>query len=279
MTERPKPNVPKKETTPSLEQLHDTAAAINLQQLGNPEFTRNRRERERTLDVLFRAVARGELSPDDAAFIGGTLHAATDMETEFDRRTGLYTEKALNRRLEEELRRAAREGKSVAVAFIDLDDFGRVNKDLSQAHGDAVLEKVGEFLNRHTRKHDTKARKGGEELVMVMPDANEEDMKRRLSPLFDFMPSYINEALHDSGFSIGRQITASVGVAQVRFNHNNPSDEAIHGAAVALISVANRRMNVAKEDGKNRIYGSAEEKAFVVDVYERGREVKARSLL
>lgn len=62
-----------------------------------------------------------------------------------------------------------------AVAFIDVDHFGKYNKRYSDAAGDDTLRAVAAAIRAATREHDLVFRKGGEEFVVVLPDVAAND--------------------------------------------------------------------------------------------------------
>jgi diguanylate cyclase (GGDEF)-like protein len=62
-----------------------------------------------------------------------------------------------------------------AVAFIDVDHFGKYNKRYSDAAGDDALRAVAAAIRAATREHDLVFRKGGEEFVVVLPDLAAKD--------------------------------------------------------------------------------------------------------
>ena len=62
-----------------------------------------------------------------------------------------------------------------AVAFIDIDHFGKYNKRYSDASGDEALRAVSAAIRSATREHDLVFRKGGEEFVVILPDVAVKD--------------------------------------------------------------------------------------------------------
>ena len=94
----------------------------------------------------------------------GTLleHQATH-----DPLTGLANRALFYRRLEEAIQHAGEEDFSLAVMYIDLDDFKQVNDVHGHAAGDALLLAVGRRLQQVVRKSDTTARLGGDEFALL----------------------------------------------------------------------------------------------------------------
>ncbi len=72
-------------------------------------------------------------------------------------------------RLERAILAAKREGHLVAVLFVDLDRFKRINDSLGHAIGDLLLQAVAQRLSQCVRKADTVSRLGGDEFALVLP--------------------------------------------------------------------------------------------------------------
>ncbi len=121
--------------------------------------------------------------PDDAAevlrrFAGlvalaVTSHSARAQLREqatTDALTGLANHRAFQEALGREMERAARHGRPVALALIDLDHFKRVNDEHGHQAGDDVLTEAAARLRAGIRDGDTIARVGGEEFAWLMPE-------------------------------------------------------------------------------------------------------------
>lgn len=85
-----------------------------------------------------------------------------------DQLTGLPNRRALVEKLADSLTRASRTRTPVALLFIDLDGFKRVNDDFGHAEGDAVLCEVAARLREAVRDTDVVARMGGDEFVVLL---------------------------------------------------------------------------------------------------------------
>ena len=115
------------------------------------------------------------------AFVGTSCIARdvterTEMEeiikhqAQHDSLTDLPNRKLFMDFLDRELALARRNKKSLAVMFLDLDHFKRINDTLGHATGDLLLQAVAQRLRRSVRESDTVARIGGDEFNVLMPD-------------------------------------------------------------------------------------------------------------
>jgi len=86
--------------------------------------------------------------------------------------TGAMNRRAMHRRLEEEIGRAGRTGGPLSCLLVDLDDFKRVNDVHGHPAGDALLRSVVQALIGEFRSFDRVARYGGDEFVVILPNAD-----------------------------------------------------------------------------------------------------------
>jgi diguanylate cyclase (GGDEF)-like protein len=86
-----------------------------------------------------------------------------------DQLTGLPNRRAWEERFEHELRAAARSGRTLSVAAIDIDGLKLVNDTFGHAYGDRVIERCAHAWARALRETDFIARIGGDEFLAVLP--------------------------------------------------------------------------------------------------------------
>jgi diguanylate cyclase (GGDEF)-like protein/PAS domain S-box-containing protein len=125
-----------------------------------------------------------------------------------DSLTGLPNRALLMDRLDHALARASRDGSTLAVLFMDLDNFKVVNDSLGHDAGDRLLVKVARRLRGCLRPEDTAARLGGDEFAVLLEGVTDEGEAVRVA-------DRIGEALR-TPFSLGAheaRADASIGVA------------------------------------------------------------------
>jgi diguanylate cyclase (GGDEF)-like protein len=86
--------------------------------------------------------------------------------------TNVYNRRYMAEFLDQEIARAARENYPVSIAIMDMDNFKQFNDTYGHKCGDVVLQAFADFLVGHTRRSDVVCRYGGEEFVILMPNAS-----------------------------------------------------------------------------------------------------------
>jgi two-component system cell cycle response regulator len=91
-----------------------------------------------------------------------------------DSLTGLYNQRHFYARLKQEVTRADRQKRQLALILIDLDDFKAYNDTFGHLAGDNILQKVGSIINIKIRQGvDSGYRYGGDEFAVILIDASE----------------------------------------------------------------------------------------------------------
>jgi diguanylate cyclase (GGDEF)-like protein len=98
------------------------------------------------------------------------VHAELRHRALHDSLTGLANRELVLDRLDQALARSRRDGRAVAVLFLDVDHFKLVNDSLGHAIGDELLVGLSALLTHHLREMDTAGRLGGDEFVLVLEE-------------------------------------------------------------------------------------------------------------
>ncbi|MBU1364839.1 MAG: diguanylate cyclase [Gammaproteobacteria bacterium] len=154
-----------------------------------------------------------------------------------DSLTGLYNSRYLRERLPGELERAARYGRPLALLVLDCDNFKSINDCHGHLEGDKVLQNLATVIRQCLRRSDSAFRYGGEEFVVLLPEADAvaaQAFAERLRSMFAEQ-----ETLSPAGERIC--CTVSIGVAR-----HLPSD-----TESSLIRRADDACYAAKQQGKN----------------------------
>jgi diguanylate cyclase (GGDEF)-like protein len=106
------------------------------------------------------------------AIINARLHQAVSQQARSDMLTGLPNRRALDERLDDEIKRSNRSKRNFCVIMMDLDDFKQVNDNYGHEVGDDVLKQVARSLQENLRASDFIARYGGDELTLVLSETD-----------------------------------------------------------------------------------------------------------
>ena len=162
---------------------------------------------------------------------------------DFDPLTGLPNRRLLSDRFNQLLASAEREGSEIALIFLDLDHFKRVNDSLGHSVGDELLRAVAHRLSSVVRKVDTLARLGGDEFIIALPGIRAGAAAEVASRLLEVCATPFSVGGHDL------IITPSLGIS---LYPDDGRDFEI------LLRNADAAMYKAKEAGRNafRFYSS-----------------------
>jgi diguanylate cyclase (GGDEF)-like protein len=93
-----------------------------------------------------------------------------------DQLTGVYNRRGFEERMVREMKLARRRNQTLAVLFVDIDDFKAINDDHGHVAGDRALREVADLLLASFRESDIVARMGGDEFVVVALDTSLRDV-------------------------------------------------------------------------------------------------------
>lgn len=153
--------------------------------------------------------------------------------------TGVYNHRYFKKRLAEELQRASRYGRSLALLILDVDDLKTINDNFGHPAGDVLLKSLATILSDSVRSIDLISRYGGDEFCLIMSETSRN--RARLS--MDRIRSKIaSNPLIIEGVTDNRQFTVSIGGAVY------PVDAE---SVESLIKAADTALLQAKAEGRN----------------------------
>ena len=157
-----------------------------------------------------------------------------------DSLTGLLNHTTSKQRVDAAVTTAKAEQTPLCVAMIDIDHFKKVNDTYGHPMGDQVIRSMAWLLKQRLRKTDAVGRYGGEEFLVILPQADAERAHQLLDRIrIDF--SEFRHPVNRTSFAC----TFSCGIAQLRFGLN----------AQSLVKQADEALYQAKHQGRNQIVG------------------------
>ncbi len=152
-----------------------------------------------------------------------------------DRLTGAMNRLRFEDVLEQEMERARRYRRTLSLIMFDVDEFKQVNDRFGHDAGDAVLERLAAVVGDNLRASDQMARWGGEEFMVLSPEA---DLEAACE-----IAEKLRAELERADFPGVGRVTASFGVSEMR-----PED-----TPKRLLKRADNALYEAKESGRNRV--------------------------
>jgi diguanylate cyclase (GGDEF)-like protein/PAS domain S-box-containing protein len=167
-------------------------------------------------------------------------HAREDLLVQATRDvlTGAFNRRHVENVLSQEVERAERHARPLAVAILDADNFKRINDTHGHQTGDEVLRAITERCRNTVRSNDVFGRYGGEEFVIVFPETNLDEAR--------IVAERLRAAVADEPFTVGEDtlgVTVSIGLAAYAPGHD--TDKLLQRADAALYN--------AKQDGRNLV--------------------------
>ncbi len=171
--------------------------------------------------------------------IEGAYHEEIYRLKTVDALTGANNKRSFLEELNREVHRFLRYGRPLSIVMIDIDHFKPVNDDYGHLAGDHVLSRIGELLAERTYAEEVLCRYGGEEFVLLLPETDLADARRRAET--------IRCDIEQERFvfdDVEIPITISAGVAQAWDGLQEPDD---------FVEAADIRLYEAKRKGRNRV--------------------------
>lgn len=159
-----------------------------------------------------------------------------------DELTGLHNYRYFYKRLQEEMLRAQRFDRHLALVIFDVDGFKVFNDTYGHLSGDYLLEQLGKLLTKSVRSIDIVSRYGGEEFCIIMPESDAADCMNFMERLRVII---LSEEFKDKYSSECHRITVSLGGA-IYPNDAQRIDRLVYCADMALLQ--------AKSTGKNKSF-------------------------
>jgi diguanylate cyclase (GGDEF)-like protein len=176
-----------------------------------------------------------------------------------DELTGLPNRSLIRDRLEQAVLTAQRNGKHLALAFVDLDGFKLVNDGLGHNAGDELLKVVGQRMGACLRRNDTLGRLGGDEFVILLPDVADDPLA--ITPVLEKIRQAVTEPVLIGDQAV--QVSCSMGVVMYPRDGADPK---------TLMMNADAAMYRAKDLGSNNFQfytremnASVEEKLMLLE--------------
>ena len=188
------------------------------------------------------SLALGESVGDRVALALSNLMLRSDLRqlSIRDPLTGLFNRRYMEEALEIERQRAERKTASIGLIMMDIDHFKSFNDGFGHAAGDKLPRDLGSLILAHLRAGDIACRYGGEEFLLILPEASSEAAAARAEELRKRVE---NLHIEVEGRSLGA-ISVSLGVAVY------PTDA---DSREGLLAAADACLYKAKEQGRNRV--------------------------
>jgi diguanylate cyclase (GGDEF)-like protein len=177
-----------------------------------------------------------------------SLFVKTEQLSQLDGLTGLYNHRVFDEKLEQEVSKRSRTGKSLSLIMLDIDHFKQFNDDFGHQEGDAILKELAVVIKGQCRHATMDAcfRYGGEEFSVILPELElgiAVKVADRMRKIVESHPFRIKEK-HP-----GTALTISLGVAGSSGSDDVQPEE--------LLKKADEALYESKRNGRNRVTASS----------------------
>lgn len=214
--------------------LQSRGKVVGVLNVNHPEPNAFDAESLATLRVLATHLAIAVENAEVFRFVRGLA--------EKDSLTLLYNHGAFHAKLQVELERAHRYGRSLSVMILDLDGFKEINDAHGHPVGDRILVMTAGVLCAHLRKSDVAARYGGDEFAVILPETD----LAATAAIAARIATGISQVRFETKGGVGISFTASIGYAACGPESKDRE---------SILSVADRLMYESKRRGYGGILG------------------------
>ena len=168
-----------------------------------------------------------------------------------DSLTGVWNRRKFMRYLKEEFNRAQREGRSLGVLMVDMDNFKEINDRYGHPAGDLLLRQLAQLIRHNLRNYDRIARYGGDEFILLLPGSD----NRGTQTVADRLLHLVRQKKFRTGTGMTTALNLSIG--------GTATGSARDLDPKSAVRTADRALYQAKKAGRGR--------AVVID-YEPGEK-------
>lgn len=154
--------------------------------------------------------------------------------------TGLYNRRHFSRVLDQLFAEADRYASDLSCIMIDMDGFKQLNDTSGHLVGDQLLQLAGKTITNNLRRADVAARYGGDEFVILLPQANADEATHAADRIRSEFKSATAAMLRRP-----HGVSMSIGIASVAVSRPMSAD--------ALIAAADTALYQAKSAGRDRV--------------------------
>jgi diguanylate cyclase (GGDEF)-like protein/putative nucleotidyltransferase with HDIG domain len=159
-----------------------------------------------------------------------------------DALTGLYNQRGLREQMESVWQMVKRYHYRVSIAVLDIDQFKAVNDTYGHPVGDEVLVELGDLLRVSVRASDIIGRYGGDEFVILFPNASPEDLAAFSERFMETLRGHIFcDGTHDLKLTVSMGMSSSFGQDWLLLSSNE------------ILTQADQALYTAKDNGRDQV--------------------------